>query len=113
MHKHTVFLFVILLLIAANVYGQAIDSLQMTHIARTISQETDMFLTESIGESKELCTFVRTIHHTTTSMNLRLILLYCLLMQFLLPTHGQGMAGSNIASRTFLDADGSQQVEQH
>ena len=71
MHKHTVFLFVILLLIAANVYGQAIDSLQITHIARTISQETDMFLTESIGESKELCTFVRTIHHTTTTMNLR------------------------------------------
>ena len=90
MHKHTVFLFVILLLIAANVYGQAIDSLQITHIARTISQETDMFLTESVGESKELCTFVRTIHHTTTSMNLRLILLYCLLMQFLIPTYGYG-----------------------
>ena len=64
------------------------------------------------GKSKELCTFVRTIHHTATSMNQRLILLYCLLVQFLLPTHGQGMAGSNIASRTFLDADGSQQVEQ-
>ena len=90
MHKHTVFLFVILLLIAANVYGQAIDSLQITHIARTISQETDMFLTESIGKSKELCTFVQTIHHTTTSMNLRLILLYCLLLQFLIPTYGYG-----------------------
>ena len=50
----------------------------------------DMFLTESVGESKELCTFVRTIHHTTTSMNLRLILLYCLLLQFLIPTYGYG-----------------------
>ena len=49
-----------------------------------------MFLTESVGESKELCTFVRTIHHTTTIMPLRLILLYCLLMQFLIPTYGYG-----------------------